>query len=270
MDPLAACGFPDRAYGMEVIPVENTGIRGYLGAVYGELHIPERELPIPLIILSHGLGGTHWDHLDYAHYFLEQGFAVFNFDFCGGSTQSQSEGSMLDMSVLTEEGDLETIVRHFKGDPRFSHIFLWGASQGGFVSACTAARVPDDVDAMILEFPGFIIPKYARENAGPNGRFPEKDSILGLDVGHVHCEDAVSFDAYELIQNYKGDVLIPHGDRDEIVPLRYSERAQQAYENAQLIVMPGEGHFLKSQPRIDAMVREAAFLKAHALSTTHI
>ena len=49
-----------------------------------------------------------------------------------------------------------------------------------------------------------------------------------------------SFDIYDLIGQYKGDVLILHGERDRIVPLRYLERVVDVYENAELVVMEGQ------------------------------
>ena len=56
-------------------------------------------------------------------------------------------------------------------------------------------------------------------------------------IGRVYGEDAVSFDIYDVMTAYKGDVLILHGDKDMIVPLSYSERAVEVLENAKLIVM---------------------------------
>lgn len=46
-----------------------------------------------------------------------QGFATYNFDFCGGGFGSRSAGTMLEMSVLTEAEDLNAIIDHFKAVP---------------------------------------------------------------------------------------------------------------------------------------------------------
>ena len=111
-----------------------------LGTLYGVLQLPAGEGPVPLIILSHGFGGNHLNNMDYAAYFTAHGFAAFSLDFCGGGPDSRSGGTMTQMSVLTEADDLSAVVDRFTGDPRFSRVFLWGASQGGFVSSCVAAR----------------------------------------------------------------------------------------------------------------------------------
>ncbi len=77
-------------------------------------------------------------------------------------------------------------------------------------------------------------------------------------------EDAVSFDIYDVIGNYKGDVLILHGDRDGIVPLRYSERAVDVYENAELVVMASQNHGFIGKARAEAMERKTAFFRQHS------
>lgn len=238
-------------------------IPGSLGDIYGILQLPKTDSPVPLIILSHGFGGTHDGNQDYADYFLEQGFATYNFDFCGGGLGSKSAGTMLDMSVLTEVKDLNAIIDHFTMDDRFDRIFLWGASQGGFVSSYAAAQRPGDVAAMALEFPAFVLQDDARRRANADGGFPETESVMGVRIGHIYGEDAVSFDIYDVIGGYSGDVLILHGDRDSIVPLSYSQRAVEVYSSAELVVMEGENHGFMGQARTEAKEREADFFRAH-------
>ena len=238
-------------------------IPGSMGDIYGILQLPEADAPVPLIILSHGFGGTHDGNRDYADYFLGQGFATFNFDFCGGGFGSRSAGTMLEMSVLTEARDLNAIIDYFKTDDRFDRIFLWGASQGGFVSSYVAAQRPQDVAAMVLEFPAFVLQDDAKELANPDGTFPETYSVMGIRIGHVYGEDATSFDIYDVIGSYAGDVLILHGDRDGIVPLSYSQRAAEVYPSAELVIMEGQNHGFMGTARTEAKERETAFFTEH-------
>ena len=239
-------------------------IRGSLGNLWGELNLPEGAGKPPLVILSHGFGGTHQGQQDYADYFLSRGLATYSFDYCGGGPGSRSDGTMLQMSVLTEAADLNAILDHFRGDGRFGRLMLWGGSQGGFVSACVAAHRPEDVAAMALEYPAFVIQDDARRRAGENGGIPEREKVLGQTIGRKYSEDALSFDIYAVIGGYGGDVLILHGDRDSIVPLAYSRRAAEVYPAAELVVLPGQDHGLTGQARAEAMAREAAFFLAHA------
>jgi len=238
-------------------------IPGSMGDIYGILQLPKAEGPVPLVILSHGFGGTHDGNQDYADYFLDKGFAAYSFDFCGGGSGSKSAGTMLEMSVLTEARDLIAIIDHFRTDDRFDRIFLWGASQGGFVSSWVAARRPEDVKAMVLEFPAFVLQDDARRRANPDGSFPETETVMGTCIGRIYSEDAVSFDIYDVIGGYTGDVLILHGDEDGIVPLRYSQRAVEVYASAELVVMPGQNHGFTGQARAEAMERATSFFRAH-------
>lgn len=237
-------------------------ITGPNGDIYGVLQVPETDKAVPLIILSHGFGGNHTFSQDYADYFTAQGFAVYNFDFCGGGYGSRSSGTMMDMSVLTEADDLNTVIDHFRNDSRFSSILLWGASQGGFVSAYVSALRPDDVKAVVLEFPAIVLQDDSEARRREDGTFPETVSIMGVKVSGKYDIDATSFDLYDVIGQYTGPVLILHGDKDPIVPIRYSERAAEVYENDQLIVMPGQGHGFMGSARTEAMEREASFFTA--------
>ena len=239
------------------------GIKGSQGMIRGELLLPAGVDRPPLVIMCHGFGGTLDGHRDYAEYFTARGLAACSFDFCGGGPGSRSDGSMLEMSVLTEAEDLEAVLDHFRGDERFSGRMLWGASQGGFVASCVAARRPGDVAALMLEFPAFVLQDDARRRALPDGSFPETEAVMGQVIGHRYGEDAVSFDVYAVIGGYTGDVLILHGDRDGIVPLDYSRRAAEVYDSAELVVLPGQDHGFAGEARYEAMRREADFLLAH-------
>ena len=244
--------------------MEEIRINASMGELYGVLTIPDTDTPVPLIILSHGFGGNHAGNQDYADYFVKQGFATFNLDFCGGGMASQSAGTMLEMSVLTEAEDLNAVVDYFLTDDRFSCIMLWGASQGGFVSGYVAAQRPQDIRAAVLEFPAIVLQDDAKAKANPDGSFPETSNALGITISRKYNEDAVSFDYYEHIPSYTGPVLILHGDKDPIVPLRYSERARDVLANAELIVFPGQGHGFMGQARDDAKEKEADFFRQHA------
>ena len=54
---------------------EELYLPGSLGDLYGILQMPSaHDGPVPLIILSHGFGGSHSGNLDYADYFVSNGF----------------------------------------------------------------------------------------------------------------------------------------------------------------------------------------------------
>ncbi len=244
--------------------MEEIIIPGPNGDIYGVLQMPETDGPVPLVILSHGFGGNHRLRLPPAAHFVENGFAAYSYDFCGGGFNSRSSGTMMDMSVLTEAADLNAVIDTFKGDGRFSCILLWGASQGGFVSAYVSSTRPEDIKAAVLEFPAIVLQDDARKKLRADGTFPETSNLMGVTIGRKYNEDAISFDYYEHIAAYTGPVLILHGDRDPIVPLDYSERAKEVLQNAELIVYPGQGHGFTGTARNDAKAAETAFFAEQA------
>ena len=244
----------------EETSMEEIIIPGPNGDIYGVLKTPASGSPVPLVILSHGFGGNHAFCQAAADRFAASGFAAYSYDFCGGGFGSRSSGTMMDMSVLTEAADLNAVIDRFKADSRFSCILLWGASQGGFVSAYVSASRPDDIKAAVLEFPAIVLQDDSEARRQADGTFPETVSIMGVKVSRMYDEDATSFNLYDMLPQYPGPVLILHGDKDPIVPLRYSEKAAETFPNAQLIVYPGQGHGFTGTAAQKALDAETAFL----------
>ena len=253
---IPACAMSETA-GSEVTEYR---IPASLGNLYGVLKMPEENGPVPLIITCHGFGGSHIGSMDYADYFAAEGYAVFSLDFCGGGLWTQSDGTMLEMSVLTEAEDLNAAIDCFITDLRFSDIFLRGESQGGFVASYVAAERPGDIAGLVLEYPAYVLQDDARRRQQADGSFPEVSMLLGMRIGRVYSEDVVSFDIYEHMAAYDGPVLILHGDRDWLVPMEYSERAVESFPEAELIVMPGQGHGFLGSGREEAKRKETEFM----------
>ncbi len=248
--------------GQSGLEVTEHRIPASLGTLYGILQKPEDKNPVPLVITCHGFGGNYTGALDYAEYFAAGGYAVFSLDFCGGGWLSKSDGSMPEMSVLTEAKDLNAVIDYFKADPRFSDIFLRGESQGGFVASYVAAERPEDIAGLVLEYPAYVLQDDARRRQLPDGSFPEFSTLLGMRIGRVYSEDVASFEIYEHMAAYDGPVLILHGDKDRLVPIAYSEHALKSFPNSELVVMPGQGHGFRGAGREEAKEKELAFLDA--------
>ena len=102
------------------------------------------------------------------------------------------------------------------------------------------------------------IPGYAEQGC----TYPATEKIGDNFVSGTYSEAALSFDIYDVIRDYKNDVLLIHGTADPVVPFAYSERAAQTYENARLEVIEGAGRgFYFGEPFERAAELTAAFLR---------
>ena len=213
--------------------------------IYGKLYLPgDAAFPLPLVILSHGLGSDHTIMEPYAEIFAENGIAAYVFDFYGGSEHTLSGGSLEEMSVLTETANLNGILDRFLRDTRFSgnRIFLLGGNQGGFVSAYVAGSRPEDVAGLILLYPAFNLQHISLSLIPDSGEIPETAVIGEHTVGRAYLQAMQGFDIYQVLQNYTGPVLLFHGTDDPFVPMEFSRRAAEELRNAELVIVKGAGH----------------------------
>ncbi len=223
----------------EVVEVPNGD-----NTVYGTLYRPETDEKTPLIIMCHGYNGVGDDFKLEGETYAQNGIATYTLDFCGGSTRSKSTGDTKDMTIFTEKSDLLSAYNYFKSQDYIDskNIFLFGGSQGGLVTALATEELGDEVAGMALYFPALCIADNWRETFPDTSKIPEAEEFWGMTLGKNFFESIHDFYVFDEIGSYPNNVLIIHGDKDEIVPLSYSQEAVKKYKNAELIVMENEGH----------------------------
>ena len=260
---LAACGLSGHFSAEDAAGYEMSELELHNGdaTIYGQLYRPSRPREgAPFVVVSHGFGGTCDGTAAYARRFAEAGVACYAFDFCGGSAHSRSDGDIRDMSVLTEADDLEAVMDGLvdQGYASAGGICLMGESQGGLVSALVAARRPEDVAGLVLFYPALSIPDDARERFGDATAVPDEvEGIFGITVGGRYYEDILGLDPFVQIGAYAGPVTIYHGDKDDVVPIGYSQRAAKTYDNAVLHEVSGAAHGF-SDEQLDRICAEAS------------
>lgn len=232
------------------------------GEIGGILYVPPKPGRLPLIILSHGLGASHLSLEDWAEDFADRaGCAAFCFDFRGCG--SLSSGTSEEMSVMTEADDVSAVLSAARSwdfvDP--DKIVLLGESQGGVASAIAAARYPQDIAALILLYPAFVIPDHLHEQFSSPEEVPEVFTLFGIPLGRRYALDLWDCDVYSEIRAYDGPVLLIHGTADQIVPFSYSQKALEVYPDARLIAAEGAGHGFFSE-RARAFEDMTAFLQS--------
>lgn len=213
--------------------------------IFGQTYIPQGGSgKYPTIIIAHGYGSSYLGVKEFGEYLNTYGIASYVFDFCGGSNFSRSDGSMLEMSVMTEVADLNAVIDEVRQWDFVApdQLFLMGESQGGLVSALTGASRAEEIRGMVLLYPAFNIPKVALEPYGDIANVPPVADVLGSKVGRIYFEDLAQVDLAAAFANFAQPVLIIHGDRDTLVPLANSQVALKKYRDAHLVVIPGADH----------------------------
>lgn len=229
--------------------------------IQGRMYLPEeRKGRLPLVIFCHGFGSNFRELMHHGEGFSEAGICCLFFDFCGGGRESLSDGTMEEMTVESECGDLETVIANIKEldyiDPE--RIFLQGESMGGLVTALVAARHPEDIRALVLWYPAFSIPEDSQRRY-----LTGEKEVFGIVLGKGFDEQARLIDVYGRISEYGGPVLLIHGTEDSIVPVSCSEKAVSVYADARLIRMPGAGHGYEGADSAAAREYSIAFVKEH-------
>lgn len=230
---------PTYDYHQQEIELENQGQR-----IYGIAYIPDtQENKVPLVICAHGLGGSYRSNAAYAEQLASHGIAAYCFDFRGGGG-SRSEGDTTEMSVMTEVWDLEVVMEAAPGWDFVdeNRIVLLGTSQGGITSAIAAARHTDRVSGLVLMYPAFLVSDAIHEQFDSLEDVPDSFRFNWITAGRPYAEDMWDYDVYEEIGNYTDKVLLLHGSADSIVPLSYSDRAAEVYEDVEYHVIDGVGH----------------------------
>lgn len=259
--PIAGASAPENT---SSVITENRWLERDGQIIYGKLFLPEEtDAPLPLVILSHGLGSDHRIMEPYAESFAENGFAAFVFDYIGGSEESMSDGNMTGMSVLTEAEDLSCILESFRSDSRFSEdeIFLFGGSQGGFISAYAAGKHPDEIAGLVLLYPAFNLQDICRKLVSDADEIPDSVVIGEHTVGSLYIRDMLTFDIYEVLRQYPGPVLLFHGTADPYVPLEYTQRAGQVLADARVVIIEGAEHGFDGEDRSRVEREAVAFVQ---------
>lgn len=227
--------------------------------IFGALVLPKdrkEDEKLPTIVMCHGYGSSYTQPRDKAYYFASEGFACYAFDFCGGGGESKSDGDFNStMTIDTEVDDLEEVIAYLSEMPFVdtNKIFLYGESQGGFISIIEASKYPDKFAGLMLFYPGISIPKSAHEG----NALTKRENYVASCEQYYGKED-------EMMKACKMPVMLLHGDADTMVDVSYSQHAVQVFPNAKLIVVKKGGHGMtrktlkKYYPELFAFLKEAA------------
>ncbi len=228
--------------------------------VRGLIYRPDAEGEFPVAIFSHGFGSNFHELMHHGNGYAENGIICVFFDFCGGGMESTSDGSMLEMTVMTEANDLVAVMESIKCLPYVNKdsVYLQGESQGGFVSAIVGLAYHEEVKGLILWYPAFSIPDDAANRIKIG-----LTEVMGLKLSPDYDKTAAEIDVKGLQTGFGKPVLLIHGNRDDIVPIEYSRTAAANYGNAVLKEIKGAGHGFEGKDSEFAREASIDFLKIY-------
>ena len=250
-------------------------IRDGEAIIVGHLYIPDEESDRPCVVISHEFGvDQNWES-KYAIELARRSYPVFTYDFPGSGNGCSTGRDTREMSILTELGDLKAVVGYLRKRLGDKDLVLCGFSMGGFVSALAAAELGEEIAGLILVYPALSASDDARKGKALGARFDPHDLPAEFStkkppvtLGRRFIEDAFAVENWlDRIGEYKGPVLLIHGENDRVVPIIYSEMAASVYEHVRFIRMPHAGHiFWQPWVKNKAIQRMIVFLAELSLS----
>lgn len=211
--------------------------------LFGTLYTPANgRSKHPTVILSHGFNCIGKDMTDVAMQLAQNGIMAYTFDFQGGSTRSASTGDTTLMSITTEQEDLRQVIDMISAMESCDteKLYLYGESQGGFVSALTGSEMPDRISGMFLVYPAFSIMDDWRKMDPET--MTEPFNFNGVTLSRAFYDGLPEFDVYERIADFTNYVHIYQGTNDFVVALSYAEKIDGIFPDSELTVVEGAGH----------------------------
>jgi Predicted hydrolase of the alpha/beta superfamily len=218
----------------------------------GMLHKPENtQGKIPLVIILHGFGGNkmgpNFVLVRLSKALEENNIASVRFDF-GGS--GESDGEFINMTMSGEVEDANNIFEYVKSLDFIDsdNIGVLGFSMGGAVASILAGRLKKQVKSLCLWAPAGNMHEIVKKDfigAGYNeflqNGYHDFDGML---IGKDFVNDLSDINIYNEASKYQGDVLLIHGDCDDVVSITASnEYIKKSYrERARLTVINGADH----------------------------
>lgn len=240
--------------------------------IYGEIYAPgdfDRAQKYPLVIMSHGYNASANVFDNYVQSIAPEGVLCYKFDYCGGSNNSRSDGSTLELTMDSMISNLKTVFDFMKSKSYVdnSKIVLLGESQGGLVATHYASMHKSDLAGLALLYPGFMIADRAH-SFGTKDDIPETDIFLGMKISRDYYLSMWDLDIYAEMKTYTSDVTIFHGEKDTLVPIKYSEDAAdpaKGFPSATLSRYPESSHGFRKADAVNASAELLAYMEDRGL-----
>jgi alpha-beta hydrolase superfamily lysophospholipase len=222
----------------------------------GTVHRP-RGAPLGSVVICHGLLSHRKSpkHDMLARGLASRGLVALRFDFAG---RGESQGRTEDITFEGQIQDLGAAVSVARAAA--SPVALVGSSMGGAVAILHAARDPSMccvVGISTVGRPGSVLESLVRETPEDVWRDAGAIDLAGHRLGTELLRSARRTNVVEAARELSCPLLLVHGERDEVVPLRDAEELARAASHARLEVIAAGDHVLHRQEDMDALARLA-------------
>lgn len=212
---------------------------------------------LPLVVMSHGNGGSFLGHYDTAIALADAGFVVAAVTHTGDNYKDQSRAT----DVMDRPRQMSRVIDHMlstwdgRGTIDASRIGMFGFSSGGFTTLASIGGIPDfsTIGPMCRQYPGdFACQLIAKSGSGHVTAPPASAIALAADPrikAAVVAAPALGFTfAADGLKDVKVPVQLWRAEDDLILPHpRYAEAVRLALPDARQMldyhVIPNAGHY---------------------------
>lgn len=212
-EPLAAEHRFDFGADVQEVQIPVSG-----GTQLSALHLRHAE-PKGLVFYLHGNGGNLQSWFATADFYRRAGYDLFMLDYRG---YGKSGGSIESEAQLRADvrAAWDAVAPHYAGKRRV----VIGRSLGTALAAELALQVQPE--QLVLVSPYLRMVKLMRQH------FP----LLPTWLLRYPLDTAAS------LQQWRGPLLLLHGERDELIPAEHSQQLQQLAPQGRLVLIAGAGH----------------------------
>jgi len=220
-----------------VRPVEIPGEFGTLRGIWHQPEIPPGKT-VPAVVMLHGFTGSHVENgflfAVLGRRLASAGIAVLRADFYGSG---DSDGEFTEATLLTEHSDARRMFEYALSQPGVdpARVGVLGFSMGGCVTALLIG-----VEPRIKSIVAWA-PAIDHRLAAMLSLVPPPWNYGGLPIGEGFVTSGQVVKPLESLIQFRGPVLVVHGDQDQTVPLGngalFAEKT-----GGKLVIIDGAGH----------------------------
>lgn len=229
------------------------------------INAPVNGKALPMIVMSHGTGGSYLGHFDTAIALADAGFVVVAMNHTGDNYADQSRS----VDIMDRPRQVSRVIDHMLStwegraaiDPR--RVGMFGFSSGGFTTLAIIGGVPDltKIGPMCRQYPGDFACQLVAKSESP-AVVPATIAVADPRIkSAVVAAPALGFTfAPDGLKNVKVPVQLWRAENDVILPHpRYAEAVRPALSEApDYHVVPNAGHFDFLAPCSDALASIAS------------